>query len=183
MRHHFETLADADDVARTVATFVAEEACRAVDSRGSFHFAVSGGHTPWAVFAELATETVPWEAVVLYQVDERVAPPEDPDRSLHRLERALRSARARVKAMLVNDDDLDAAAARYADWLVTGEDNKEPLARLIAGDTTVPIGRVQAGASLVLADQTPEELAVPRCQSYRPAVAGSGSSTAKVVEP
>jgi hypothetical protein len=27
-----------------------------------------------------------------------------------------------------------------------------------------------------------EQLAVPRCQCYMPAVAGSGSSTAKVVE-
>ena len=40
-------------------------------ARGSFHFAVSGGHTPWAMFAELASQAVPWDAVVLYQVDER----------------------------------------------------------------------------------------------------------------
>jgi hypothetical protein len=55
--------------------------------------------------------------------------------------------------MPVNDDDLDAAATRYADRLVSGEDKKEPSARLIAGDTTIPTRRVQAGASLVLADQ------------------------------
>ena len=28
---------------------------------GRFTFAVSGGHTPWAMFAELAAEDVPWE--------------------------------------------------------------------------------------------------------------------------
>jgi 6-phosphogluconolactonase len=50
------------------------------------------GHTPWAMFAELASETVPWEAVVIYQVDERVAPPDDPDRNLTHLNRALGSA-------------------------------------------------------------------------------------------
>ena len=58
-----------------VPAFVAERAPaggRAFAAR--FHFAVSGGHTPWAMFAELASETVPWEGVVIYQVDERVAP-------------------------------------------------------------------------------------------------------------
>jgi 6-phosphogluconolactonase len=215
MHHHLETLAEAGAVARVGAAFVAEQARRAVDRGGSFHFAVSGGHTPWAMFAELASETVPWEAVVVYQVDERVAPPDDPDRNLHHLEQAIGSAPARVQAMPVNDDDLDSAAAKYADslpehfdlvhlglgpdghtaslvpgdpvlavtdrlvaltqpyqgrvrmtltypalarahqilWLVTGQDKKEALAMLMAGDTTIPAGRVQAGASLVLADQ------------------------------
>jgi 6-phosphogluconolactonase len=215
MRHHLETLADAGEVARIAAAFVADQARRAVDEGGAFHFAVSGGHTPWAMFAELASEKVPWEAVVVYQVDERVAPPEDPDRNLHHLERALGSAPARVQAMPVNDDDLDAAAARYGDslpehidlvhlglgpdghtaslvpgdpvlsvtdrlvaltqpyqgrrrmtltypalararqilWLVTGNDKKQALAQLMAGDTTIPAGHVQAGTSLVFADR------------------------------
>jgi 6-phosphogluconolactonase len=167
------------------------------------------------MFAELASETVPWEKVVVYQVDERVAPPEDPDRNLHHLHDALRSAPARIEAMPVNDEDLDAAAASYAAtlpehldlvhlglgpdghtaslvpgdpvlsvtdrlvaltepyqgrvrmtltypalarahhllWLVTGQDKKLALRKLLAGDTTIPAGRVHAGASLVLADQ------------------------------
>jgi 6-phosphogluconolactonase len=37
-------------------------------------------------------------------------------------------------------------------WLVTGADKREPLARLLAGDQSIPAGRVQAGRSLVLAD-------------------------------
>ena len=47
-------------------------------------FAVSGGHTPWAMVAHLA-ETMPWEKVTIYQVDERVAPDGDPDRNLTHL--------------------------------------------------------------------------------------------------
>ena len=79
-------------MAKAGAAFVAACARAAWAARGSFHFAVSGGHTPWAMFAELASQAVPWDAVVLYQVDERVAPPGDPDRNLAHLTKALGQA-------------------------------------------------------------------------------------------
>jgi 6-phosphogluconolactonase len=215
MHHQLEALADPDAVARAGAAFVAARARDAVAARGSFTFAVSGGHTPWEMFAELASETVPWEQVVIYQVDERVAPPEDPDRNLAHLKKALGPAPAQVRAMPVNDSDLVAGAAAYgaclparfdlvhlglgpdghtaslvpgdpvlsvsdrlvgltqpyqgrvrmtltypalgrADqilWLITGPDKKVALAKLLAGDTSIPAGRVEAGASLVMCDQ------------------------------
>ena len=37
-------------------------------------------------------------------------------------------------------------------WLVTGADKRDALARLLAGDTSIPAGRVEARRSLVLAD-------------------------------
>jgi 6-phosphogluconolactonase len=37
-------------------------------------------------------------------------------------------------------------------WLVTGADKRDALARLLAGDRSIPAGRVQAARSLVLAD-------------------------------
>jgi 6-phosphogluconolactonase len=37
-------------------------------------------------------------------------------------------------------------------WLVTGADKRDPLARLLAGDESIPAGRVRAARSLVLAD-------------------------------
>ena len=45
------------------------------------------------------------------------------------------------------------ARARQILWLITGSDKKGPLAKFLAGDTTIPAGRVEAGASLVLADR------------------------------
>jgi 6-phosphogluconolactonase/glucosamine-6-phosphate isomerase/deaminase len=45
------------------------------------------------------------------------------------------------------------ARARQILWLVTGSDKKEPLAKLLAGDTTIPAGGVAAAASLVMADR------------------------------
>jgi 6-phosphogluconolactonase len=38
-------------------------------------------------------------------------------------------------------------------WLVTGGDKRDPLARLLAEDESIPAGRVHAARSLVLADQ------------------------------
>lgn len=214
MRHEIEVTASPDLVARRAADYVERYARAAVAARGQFTFAVSGGHTPWAMFAELARREVPWEQVTLFQVDERAAPDDDPDRNLTHLHESLGEAKATVVAMPVTAADLEAAASKYAAllperfdlvhlglgpdghtaslvpgdpvlgvtgglvavtgpyqgrrrmtltypalarasqilWLVTGEDKQEPLARLLAGDRSIPAGRVEAAASLVLAD-------------------------------
>ena len=39
-------------------------------------------------------------------------------------------------------------------WLITGADKQVPLAQLLAGDRSIPAGRVEAERSLVLADQS-----------------------------
>ena len=84
MHSDVEVLADPPAVARAAAAYVAERARVAVADHGSFHFAVSGGHTPWAMFAELPA-TLAWDRVTIFQVDERVAPDGDPDRNLTHL--------------------------------------------------------------------------------------------------
>ena len=110
-----EVLPDADAVARRAAEFVAERARAAAADHGRFTFAVSGGHTPWAMFAHLADEDVPWGQTSVYQVDERVAPAGDPDRNLAHLQESLPAqTEAEVHPMPVEEEDLDAAAARYA---------------------------------------------------------------------
>ncbi len=215
MQHELEVFADGAAVAARAASYVAAQAREAVAAHGRFTFAVSGGHTPWAMFAELAKEDVPWADVELFQVDERVAPEGDPDRNLTHLRESIGDAPARVHPMPVNDPDLEVAAAAYATvlpqrfdlvhlglgpdghtaslvpgdpvlevtdalvavtqpyqghqrmtltypaltradqvlWLVTGADKRDPLARLLAGDESIPAGRVLATHSLVLADQ------------------------------
>ena len=200
-----EVLPDADAVARRGAEIVAERADAAIADHGTFRFAVSGGRTPWTMFADLAGK-LPWEKVTIFQVDERVAPDGDPDRNLTQLKRALPpGGAADVRPMPVWADDLEAAAAQYANelptaldlvhlglgpdghtaslvpgdpvlevadrdvavtdeyqgrrrmtltypalararailWLVTGEDKVDALARLRAGDHTIPGGRIR----------------------------------------
>jgi 6-phosphogluconolactonase len=221
VEHQLEVAADADAVASQGAAFVAARARAAVAEHGRFTFAVSGGHTPWAMFAALAIQDMPWTDVDLFQVDEREAPDGDPDRNLTHLRDSIGDAPAVVHPMPVTDADLDAAAAAYAAalperfdlvhlglgpdghtaslvpgdpvlavqdrlvaltepyqghrrmtltypalaradqllWLITGADKRDPLARLLAGDDSIPAGRVRAARSLILADRAaaPEE--------------------------
>jgi len=217
--------ADADSVARAAAKLIADEARLAVAARGSFVMAVSGGKTPWIMLRDLAREEVPWKAVHVMQVDERVAPSGHPDRNLtHLRESLLEHASLRpeqIHAMPVESPDLDAAAAQYAEglrqisgsppvldlvhlglgpdghtaslvpgdvvlnvkdadvaltgiyqgrrrmtltypiinrarrvlWLTTGTEKAGMLPRLLAGDNSIPAGRIRADNALVLADR------------------------------
>jgi 6-phosphogluconolactonase len=112
-----EVLPDAESVARRGAEFVAERAKSAVADHGRFTFAVSGGRTPWAMFAHLAGR-MPWEKVTIFQVDERIAPDGDPGRNLTQLQRSLPAGGAAdVRAMPVESGDLEEAAAAYASAL------------------------------------------------------------------
>src|SRR5207237_3134344 len=113
-----EIFTDADSVAGEAAKLIAGDARAAVAARGSFVMAVSGGHTPWLMLRALALEGVPWNAVHVAQVDERVAPAGDPDRNLtHLRESLLEHAPLRpdhIYAMPVELPDLEAAATQYA---------------------------------------------------------------------
>jgi len=217
-------LPDANAVARAAAAEIAIEARAAVSARGRFIMAVSGGRTPWLMLRALAAETVPWSAVHVVQVDERVAPPGDPDRNLTHLRESLLShaplPESQIHAMPVEATDLDAAAQAYARvmesiagtpsvldlvhlglgpdghtaslvpgdpsltvsdrdvtvtgvyqkrhrmtlsyplinrarrilWLATGAEKREMLARLQAGDRSIPAGGIRRESALVIAD-------------------------------
>ncbi|MFO1333344.1 MAG: 6-phosphogluconolactonase [Rubrivivax sp.] len=220
-----EILPDEAAAAQRAAVLIAADARAAAAARGRFCLAVSGGRTPWAMLRALAGQDLPWPAVQLFQVDERVAPAGDADRNLTHLAASLLAHAplppANVHALPVEATDLRAAARAYgarlrlhagtppvldlvhlglgpdghtasllpgdaalavADaevalagpyqgrrrltltypvlnrarrvlWLVTGADKRAMLARLRAGDPTIPAGRVEPAHALVLADR------------------------------
>ena len=91
-----EVLSDVDSVARRAAEFIAEEARAAVQARGRFTVAVSGGRTPWVMLRELSLrDDVPWAHVHFLQVDERMAPTGHAAIRLHRNQSELFRVRAR----------------------------------------------------------------------------------------
>jgi 6-phosphogluconolactonase len=116
-----EVLETADAVANRAAQAIAALAREAIEVRGKFLFAVSGGHTPWVMLRALAAAQISWQAVRVFQVDERVAPAGDADRNLtHLKESLLEHAPLRpeqILAMPVEAGDLDRAAAEYAQTL------------------------------------------------------------------
>ncbi len=116
-----EVLESADSAAQRAAGIIAEEARAAVAARGRFVMAVSGGHTPWLMLRALGGADVPWPAVQVVQVDERVAPAGHPDRNLtHLRESLLDHAPLRpeqIYDMPVESADLETAAAQYAETL------------------------------------------------------------------
>src|SRR5271165_3481472 len=118
MLMQIEVLPDAAAVASRAAAIIAEHARAALDARGRFLIAVSGGHTPWVMLRELAKEDVPWGGVNVFQVDERIAPAGDPDRNLtHLRETLLQNAPidpSHIYAMPVDSPDPQAGAAEYA---------------------------------------------------------------------
>jgi 6-phosphogluconolactonase len=219
MGHELVVAPDARALSAQAAQFVANLARSTVSERGRFTFAVSGGQTPWAMFADLVKDTVPWESVQIFQVDERVAPDDAPERNLTHLRDALGDAPADVVPMPVTDANLDDAAARYAQllpdtfdlihlglgpdghtaslvpsdpvldvtdrlvavtrpyqgnrrmtltypgleradrilWLISGEDKREALGKLLSNDPSIPAGRLHVRRSTILADAAAAE--------------------------
>src|SRR5262245_64239050 len=117
-----EVYPDDDTVARNAAAVIAADMRAAVTARGRYIMAVSGGHTPWLMLCALADEPLPWQQVHVFQVDERVAPADDPDRNLAHLRASLLTRVPlppdHIHAMPVEAADLDRAAAQYASTLL-----------------------------------------------------------------
>jgi 6-phosphogluconolactonase len=211
-------LPNADAASRCAAEAVAAAGQEAVEARGEFELALSGGKTPWAMIGLLGEmEEMPWGETHLFQVDERVAPPGDDARNLTHLVQMLSlDHQSTLRPMPVTSRDLELSAAEYEVhvpeqldlvhlglgpdghtaslvpgdsvlevddrrvamtgakyqghlrmtltytaltaarqilWLVLGEAGREPLAKLLAGDTSIPAGRVENDDMIVVCDE------------------------------
>ena len=211
-------LPDADAASRCAAEAVAAAGQDAIEARGEFELALSGGKTPWAMIGLLGEmEGMPWGETHIFQVDERVAPPGDDARNLTHLVQMLSlDHQAALRPMPVTSRDLELSAAEYEVhvperldlvhlglgpdghtaslvpgdsvlevddrrvartgdryqghlrmtltypaltaarqilWLVLGEAGREPLAKLLAGDRSIPAGRVENDNMLLVCDE------------------------------
>ncbi len=100
----------ADDPAVVAGAWIARRMRAAVRRRGSATLALSGGSTAPPMIAALVAHDVPWSAVEVWQVDERVRP------DGHEARNAVQLAGlpCRVHLMPVTAADRRGAARRYA---------------------------------------------------------------------
>ena len=100
-----------DDPARALAErFVAE-----VPRHGAVHVAVSGGSTPRRLFRLLTTafrETVPWDRIEWWQVDERCVPPDHADSNWRMIAKELLAPIRELRAHRI-EAERDGAAEAY----------------------------------------------------------------------
>jgi 6-phosphogluconolactonase len=213
-----QVLDGVEAVHRRGAELIAEAARTAVSERGACALAFSGGTDPWPMFSQLEDLGLDWTKTEIFQVDERVAPAGSDERNLtHLIESLSIGAQGSIRPMPVTEEDLEAAADRYAAslpealdlahlglgpdghtaslvpgdavlevtdkrvavtageyqgvrrmtltypelhrvrsllWVVTGEEKRDALGKLLARDPSIPAGRVEPrGDSLVLADR------------------------------
>jgi 6-phosphogluconolactonase len=110
------------DVAVAGANFVAARATEAIAERGQFTLALSGGSTPWIMLAQLAEQSLPWDRIKVFQVDERVAADGDAERNLVHIRSQFADRIAlpaeNLFAMPVVSDDLKQAARQYEKSLI-----------------------------------------------------------------
>lgn len=134
-----EVLSDGNVLAKRAAQIIAADARSAVEARAKFIMAVSGGKSPWLMLADLVNEDVPWKNIHIFQIDERIAPPGDPDRNYTHLRASLLKhvpiPEQQIYPMPVNAPDLNAAAREYQQTLeaITGKPAALDLAHLGIG--------------------------------------------------
>lgn len=157
---------DDDAVAQHAATLVVQKIGAAVATRGRACLAFSGGRTPWPMMRALADADVPWGQVHVFQTDERIAPMDDPARTLPQLRTVLLAhvpiPPEHVHPMPVEDGALQAAAERYASTLagVAGTPPVLDLVHLGLGDDGHTASLVPGDAALTV-DTTDVTLSGP----------------------
>ncbi|MBK8178352.1 MAG: 6-phosphogluconolactonase [Planctomycetes bacterium] len=80
-RPEVQVAADGPAAARAAAQHLVAAARRAIDARGSFRVALTGGSTPLLAYAELArshSRSLDWSRVHFFMGDERLVPYDDP---------------------------------------------------------------------------------------------------------
>ena len=118
----YRVLPTPEATARAAAQLFTDAAVKAAAGRGIARIAISGGTTPKAMFALLASPAepfltqVPWDKLELYWVDERCVPPDHAESNYRMTKEALLSkvplAAERVHRM-EGELEPEVAAARY----------------------------------------------------------------------
>jgi len=117
--HQFD---DRRQMARGAAAAVLRVATEAIDARGRFVVALSGGSTPRDLYQELTNpeyrQQLDWNRIEYFWGDERTVPPDHQKSNFHMakeyLLKPLAVDRSRIHRMEAERDDVESAAVDYA---------------------------------------------------------------------
>ena len=118
-------LADIDAISSSVAEKWIALSAEAVEKRGAFHVALSGGSTPKRLYQRLAesaySQKVDWHNTHIYFGDERSVPPQDADSNFKMASDAFLNQvdipTANIHRMFADSDDIQKSADDYAGLL------------------------------------------------------------------
>ena len=150
---------DSAATAAMAADWLTERITEDVTARGRCVIALSGGETPWKTLEELITRQVPWHALQVVQVDERVVAGDDPRRNFTRMYELLckrgRLDTKHLHPMPVERPDPDLAAREYAKTLATvaGSPPILDIVQLGLGADGHTASLLPGGATLKIADR------------------------------
>lgn len=122
MSSEIRVFADAQALSAAAAQRIVELAHAAIQARGAFHLALSGGSTPRLLYARLASPSVApridWNKVHIYFGDERSVPPDHPDSNYRMAREAMLESLpippTQIHRLPGESADLERAAQGYA---------------------------------------------------------------------
>ncbi len=74
--------ADQSSLAKNTAAYIIKSASTAIDQRGQFRIALTGGNTPKLLYSELALLDTDWSKWIIAMGDERCVPHSNPDSNI-----------------------------------------------------------------------------------------------------
>ncbi|GAA6614743.1 6-phosphogluconolactonase [Scytonema sp. NUACC26] len=121
VKPEIQVFANAEALTQAVATEFVRQAHQAIQARGRFTIALSGGSTPKSLYALLATEPwrnqIPWNQIHFFWGDERHVPPSDPSSNFQMTQEQLLFQvpipNENVHRIKAENPDAKAAAAEY----------------------------------------------------------------------
>jgi 6-phosphogluconolactonase len=79
MNKKVEVLPDSKALIARSLSLILEKIKIAIDQKGLFTIALSGGSTPKPLYEAMASESLPWDKIHIFWGDERYVPPDHPD--------------------------------------------------------------------------------------------------------
>ncbi|BAY49966.1 6-phosphogluconolactonase (plasmid) [Scytonema sp. HK-05] len=121
VKPEIQVFANPEALTQAAATKFVQQAHQAIQARGRFTIALSGGSTPKSLYALLATQPwgnqIPWNQVHLFWGDERHVPPSDPSSNFRMTQERLLFQvpipHQNVHRIKAENPDAQAVAAEY----------------------------------------------------------------------